>query len=237
MSNQSPVSGRQSPVTGNRNPETGHQFSRQYPIAKEGWPFVGIALALSILGFVWHPIVGGLLLVLVAFNLYFFRNPKRISPQNPDFIVSPADGKILYVEKVIESRFLKKEVLKLSIFMSPLNVHVNRIPVTGQIKQISYNKGKFLTAFSEKASLDNEQNALIIENDKKEEILFIQIAGWLARRIVCYAKPGESWKQGDVFGLIRYGSRMDVYLPLGYLAEVKVGDKVKAGESVLARKN
>lgn len=212
-------------------------MKKQYFIAKEGWPFVGIALVLSALGFILHPVAGGLLLGLVFFNLYFFRNPERISPQNPDFIVSPADGKILHVEKVIESQFLKKEVLKVSIFMSPLNVHVNRIPVTGQIKQVSYNKGKFLTAFHEKASLENEQNALIIENDKKEEILFVQIAGWLARRIVCYAKPGETWKRGDVFGLIRYGSRMDIYLPLDYLVEVKVGDKVKAGITILARKN
>lgn len=119
--------------------------------------------------------------------------------------------------------------------MSPLNVHVNRIPVTGTITQVSYNKGKFFPAHAEKASLDNEQNALVIETPAKKQILFIQIAGWLARRIVNYAKSGDTWQAGDIFGLIRFGSRVDVYMPLDVTVCVKLGDKTKCGETILAK--
>lgn len=123
----------------------------------------------------------------------------------------------------------------MSIFMSPLNVHVNKIPVSGVVQEVKYNKGKYFPAFAEKASLDNEQNAIVVESEQGEKILFIQIAGWLARRIACYAKPGQHWNRGDLFGLIRFGSRVDVYLPLGHQILVQKGQKVKSGETILAQ--
>lgn len=205
-------------------------------LVREGYPFVAIGLALTIAGWLTHPVVGVFFLGLTLFVAAFFRNPKRILTADPRGIFSPADGKIIFSELVEEKKFLKEQVHKLSIFMSPMDVHVNRMPVTGWVSELSYNKGRFLTAFHDKASSLNEQNAVVIKNEAGEKILFVQIAGWLARRIVCYLKPGELWKQGDIFGLIRFGSRMDVYFPLRYEVRVNLGDKVKAGETLLARK-
>lgn len=173
-------------------------------------------------------------LLLLAFCLYFFRNPKRSPQGDEQQIVSPADGRVLEISEVQEERFLNEKMQRISIFMSPLNVHVNRMPITGRVETVSYNRGKFFPAFSEKASLDNEQNAIVIKNDRGVYCLFIQIAGWLARRIVCHATVGESWRRGDVFGMIRFGSRVDVYLPCHYLVKVGKDQRVCAGETILA---
>lgn len=194
------------------------------PIAKEGTPFIGISLGLTVSGWLIHPLLGAFFSGLTLFVVYFFRNPVRHVPSDKTAIISPADGKIIKIGEVI------------SIFMSPMDPHVNRVPVGGTVESVSYNKGKFLTAFHEKASFDNEQNAVVIRSDTGEKILFVQIAGWLARRIVCYLKPGVRVAQGDVFGLIRFGSRMDVHVPVHYAIQVKMGDRVKAGETVLAKK-
>jgi len=204
-------------------------------IAREGYPIIAVALLLVVGGWFIHPYVAAVLSLGLIFCLYFFRNPTRDVPMDSSLVIAPADGKIIRVGEVDENRFLNQKVKKVSIFMSPFNVHVNRIPVEGTIKKVAYNKGKYFPAFSEKASLENEQNAIVIENKKGENILFVQIAGWLARRIVCHAKPGESLKQGSIFGLIRFGSRVDVYLPLDYSIIVEVGQKVKGGESILAK--
>lgn len=205
-------------------------------IVREGYPFIAISLGLSVAGLFIHLTVVLFFFGLTLFVVYFFRNPERRAVADPASIISPADGKIIFSGLVEEKKFLKEQVHKLSIFMSPMDVHVNRMPVTGWVSELAYNKGQFLTAFHDKASSLNEQNAVVIKNEAGEKILFVQIAGWLARRIVCYLKPGELWKQGDIFGLIRFGSRMDVYFPLSYDVCVVMGQKVKGGETLLARK-
>lgn len=205
-------------------------------LAREGYPILLGALVLTVLAYWWHPLIAVIPGLFLVFSVYFFRNPKRTAPVGESFVITPADGKVLSVSTVDEGRFLKDKRLRVCIFMSPFNVHVNRIPVTGTVETVSYNRGKFFPAYAEKASLDNEQNAVVIANAAGEKILFIQIAGWLARRIVSYAKPGERWEQGSIYGLIRFGSRMDVYLPLNYNVKVKVGEMVKAGETILANK-
>lgn len=204
-------------------------------IAKEGTPFILVLALMVLLGGFLHPLIGALCFILLVFVIYFFRNPKRSVPDMPG-VLAPADGRVIHVGEVQEERYLKDRVKKISIFMSPLNVHVNRIPVDGTIKGIFYNTGKYFRAFAEKASLDNEQNAILMEASDGGRILFVQIAGFLARRIVCYARPNEDWKRGAIFGMIRFGSRMDVYVPLQYEILVKNGDHVRAGETLLARK-
>lgn len=211
-----------------------YPHDKYHPIAPEGFVIVGAFSVLSVIGmFLFWP-VGVLFFLLELFSLYFFRNPKRALVQNDSVLLCPADGTVLEWKEVEEGRFLKQKVKRLSIFMSPFDVHVNRIPVSGRVTEVSYNKGKFFPAYAEKASLENEQNAVVIENKFGEKIMFVQIAGWLARRIVSYVKPGDEWKQGQIFGVIRFGSRMDIYMPLGYKENVKKGDKVKAGETKIA---
>ncbi len=197
-------------------------------IAREGWPFIGIALAV----FIITVTIGSIPLVVAAFLLtlfvvWFFRNPERETPKEKGVVVSPADG------TVIAAMGNSGGDTKISIFMSVFNVHVNRIPATGVVKRIEYNKGKFLVASKDKASLDNEQNAITIEDENGRRIKFVQIAGLVARRIVCYLKEGDSVNRGERFGMIRFGSRMDVYLPAGFTIQVKKGDKVSAGSTVL----
>ncbi len=208
----------------------------QPAIAREGFPFIAIASVLVALAYFIHPFLLGFTVLLWLFVVYFFRNPPRIVPQEKGSLICPADGKIIFAGEVHEDRYLKRPCFKISIFMSPFNVHVNRIPVEGVVTQVSYNKGKFFGAYSDKASLDNEQNAVVIKTAEGEEILFVQIAGFLARRIVCYAAVGDVWKAGDIFGLIRFGSRMDVYFPSSYQSQISLGQHVKAGETLLARR-
>lgn len=210
------------------------QCKTHHMIAPEGYPVIGVVLVLAVVLWFVHPIAFAVGMAGLVFTLYFFRNPKRSVPVGEGLVVSPADGKIINIAEVEEKRFLNSPMKRISIFMSPLNVHVNRVPVTGTVRKVSYNKGKFFPAFAEKASLDNEQNAVVMESKGGSPVLFVQIAGWLARRIVCHAREGENWNCGSIYGLIRFGSRVDVYLPLGYEIEVRIGDKVKAGESVIA---
>jgi phosphatidylserine decarboxylase len=188
--------------------------------------------------------------ILFLFSIYFFRDPERkVSAANNE-VISPADGKIIYAEKIYDSRYLKKNVFKISIFMSLFNVHVNRIPISGKVIEIKYNKGKFFSANLDKASLENEYNAVILEIDSpgiaglgknthhkngKIIIAFVQIAGLVARRIVCKINKDDRVIAGDRFGLIKYGSRMDIYLPSDFIAYVKVNDKVHAGETLIGR--
>jgi phosphatidylserine decarboxylase len=170
---------------------------------------------------------------ITLFTAFFFRNPKRRIPSLENIILSPADGKIIYVGEYEEDRFLKKKVLKVSIFMSILDVHLNRAPVSGKVLQKSYHPGRFLVANAEKSSLLNEQNAIILETEDRLKILLIQIAGFVARRIVCYAKADDTLRRGEIFGMVRFGSRVDLYLPTEVKLLVTVGQHVKGGESII----
>ena len=206
----------------------------QLPIAKEGLPFlipmVLLTVFLGILGWkVWMSL--GILLSL--FIAYFFRNPKRKIPNLQNIILSPADGRVIHVGECEEDRFLKEKALKVSIFMSLFDVHLNRAPVSGKVLGRSYFPGRFLVASAEKSSLLNEQNAVIVETEDRFKILLIQIAGFVARRIVCYAKTGDLLRRGEIFGLIRFGSRVDLYLPPEVKPIVRVGQHVKGGESII----
>ena len=207
---------------------------QRWPIAKEGLPFViGAVIVAVFFGVIGWMVLAFFGLVLTAFIAYFFRNPERKIPTRPNVILAPADGKVIHVGEVDEERFLKQRVMKVSIFMSLFDVHVNRAPVSGKVIQRSYRPGKFLTANHDKASVLNEQNAIIVEMENRFQILVVQIAGLVARRIVCYPKAGDSLKKGEIFGLIRFGSRVDLYLPLAVRYYVKVGQSVKGGETIL----
>ena len=208
--------------------------TKRWPIAEEGFPFL---IASAILGVLFIALGWGTLaalaLLLTGFIAFFFRNPKRTIPEQDNAILSPADGKIVHVGEVFEDRFLKKKALKVSIFMSIFDVHINRAPADGKIVETHYNPGRFLVASREKSSLLNEQNALTLEMDDRTKILFIQIAGFVARRIVCYAKAGNMLRRGEIFGLIRFGSRVDLYLPIEVQPAVRLGQHVTGGESII----
>lgn len=205
------------------------------PLAREGYPFI-LASIFAIITF-WLIGLRGISYISLGaavFIISFFRNPERNIPSGEDSIVSPADGKVIIVQKVMEGRILKAEALKISIFMNVFNVHVNRVPASGKVLGIFYNPGKFFSADKDKASLENEQNALLIEAENGKRFVVNQIAGLIARRIVCYAKEGDMVEKGKRFGMIRFGSRLDVYLPVDCRVNVKLGDRVKAGSSIIA---
>lgn len=206
----------------------------KWPVAKEGLPFI-IPAALLTAFFVvmsWN-LLTFLGIFCTLFIVFFFRNPKRKIPTLENIILSPADGKIIHVGEDEEERFLKERVLKVSIFMSIFDVHLNRAPVAGKVLERSYLPGRFLVASVDKSSLLNEQNALILETEDRLKILLVQIAGFVARRIVCYAKAGDTLRRGETFGLIRFGSRVDLYLPKDVKPIVRVGQHVKGGESII----
>ena len=203
-------------------------------MAKEGIPFLILPLLLAVLAFGMGWSTLAFLAILAAlFIAFFFRNPRRNIPAQQNAILSPADGKIIYVGEWTEERFLKQRALKVSIFMSIFDVHLNRAPVAGRVLERNHHPGRFLVASREKSSLLNEQNALILETEDRFKILLVQIAGFIARRIVCYADTGDTVKQGEIFGLIRFGSRVDLYLPPEVKPLVSIGQHVKGGESII----
>ena len=203
-------------------------------MAKEGIPFLILPLLLTVLAFGMGWSTLAFLAALAAlFIVFFFRNPRRNIPAQQNAILSPADGKIIYVGEWTEERFLKQRALKVSIFMSIFDVHLNRAPVAGRVLERNHHPGRCLVASREKSSLLNEQNALILETEDRFKILLVQIAGFIARRIVCYADTGDTVKQGEIFGLIRFGSRVDLYLPPEVKPLVSVGQHVKGGESII----
>ncbi|MBC8053585.1 MAG: phosphatidylserine decarboxylase family protein [Sphingobacteriaceae bacterium] len=178
------------------------------------------------------------LVYIISFALFitilqFFRSPSRKWSQNDGHIICPADGKVVVIEETTESEYFKDKRLQVSIFMSPINVHVNRNPISGIVKFVKYHKGKYLVAWDPKSSTDNERTTIVVENKEGVPVLFRQIAGALARRIVWYVKEGDEVKQGDQFGFIKFGSRVDVFLPVGTKINVKIGDTVKGGITVL----
>jgi len=204
------------------------------PIALEGLPFI---LPLVILFLVFLAL-GGFRTSLVffflsAFVVWFFRNPERSVPADEKAILSPADGRVLKVEELVEDEILGKPVKKVSIFMNVFNVHVNRMPVSGTVRKIRYTPGQFLSANLDKASKLNERNAVLVEGKDGREILTTQIAGLIARRIVCWVKEGMSVEKGERFGLIRFGSRLEVFMPPDVRVAVRKGDRVRAGETTI----
>ncbi len=203
------------------------------PVASEGWifilPLVIVTVLLFILG--WrYP--GYTVLALTVFVLFFFRDPERAVPQGDNLVVSPADGRVIVVKDIFEPTYLKQDVKQISIFLSVFNVHVNRAPIGGSVETVKYNPGKFHVASVDKASLDNEQTAMVITQGGRK-VLVKQIAGLIARRIVCYPKPGDSLSRGERYGLIRFGSRVDIFLPRDAELRVKVGDRVKGARDVI----
>ena len=210
---------------------------RFYPhpiIAREGWPFILAGLLLSIIVTAcagWWSLPFWL---FTAFALQFFRDPSRPIPQDADAVLCPADGRIVVVEKALDP-YRNVEALKISVFMNVFNVHSQRAPVDGTITGVKYNKGKFVNAALDKASTENERNAVLATTRSGREITFVQVAGLVARRILCYIGEGEKVVRGERYGFIRFGSRVDVYLPLDARAEVAIGDKVSASSTILAR--
>lgn len=206
----------------------------QVPVAQEGYPFIGFAafctLVLALLGL---PAATVISFIATTFILCFFRDPERLGPTRQDALVSPADGKVILVEKIPENSFTGGEVQKVSIFMNVFNVHVNRIPCNGQVEKVIFKPGKFYSADSAKGGLENEYCAIVVTTSGGKTLAFVQIAGLIARRIVCWLEPGDAVARGRRFGLIRFGSRVDLYLPVETEVIIKVGDKVRAGETVL----
>lgn len=204
------------------------------PILLEALPFLLMTLgAAAVLGYLGYGVLAGIAISLALFILWFFRNPNRIIPKKDNGVVCPADGKVVEVSKVYEKDLLQAEAIKIGIFMSPLDVHVNRIPCEGKVLSIHHRSGKFLSAFKESASIENEQNAVLLETLKGKRVLFVQIAGVLARRIVYWIHEGQQVQMGQPFGLIKFGSRMDLYLPVNTQVYVRPADRVKAGSTLV----
>ena len=207
------------------------------PIAKEGFIFIIPLAFLAAVFYLFDRIwLAGLFEGLFLFCIWFFRDPERNIPIEPNVIVSPADGKVVEIIKESDPLLPSDNYMRISIFLNVFNVHVNRIPIAGKIEATRFNKGKFLNAANHKASLDNEQTAILINNGNIK-ILVKQIAGLIARRIVCYAKEGEEYQLGERFGLIRFGSRTDIFVPEGTEIKVKEGEIVSGGSSIIGYLN
>jgi phosphatidylserine decarboxylase len=204
------------------------------PVVREGLVFIFPLLSIS--AFLWILGISAwawFFSLLTVFVISFFRDPERTIPAGDKAILSPADGKIIRIESCTEERFLKGPALKVSIFMSVFNVHVNRIPLSGRIAEVVYRPGKFVSANLDKASAANEQNALLLEASGGTKLLFVQIAGLIARRIVCWVRKGDPVERGRRFGMIRFGSRMDVYLPPNVQIQARLGQKAYGGQTIL----
>ena len=211
------------------------RIHNRLPVAREGLPFIltgcFVTLILFLLGLLILPVITAL---LTLFTLYFFRDPDREIPAQERAVLSPADGKVVELRKFEDNvNPLGESALRVSIFMSVFNVHVNRIPISGKITGISYHPGKFLSANLDKASAENENNKILLETDDGKKLMTVQIAGLIARRIVCWIRENDLVIAGNRFGLIRFGSRLDVYLPYDSQITVQLNQKVRAGESRL----
>ena len=210
-------------------------MSYPHPIlAREGWPFIGGALVVAMLVAYFFGLAWSLPLWLIAvFVIQFFRDPPRAIPAQPNAVVSPADGRIVRVQKTLDP-YTQTEALLVSVFMNVFNVHSNRSPVDGTVEHIEYRAGTFVNADLDKASSENERNALVVKMSDGARMSVVQVAGLIARRILCYVKPGEVLQRGQRYGFIRFGSRVDVYLPLSARPKVAVGDKVYATSTIIA---
>ncbi len=209
---------------------------KNYPhpiIAREGWPFLAIATILAIAATAWCAAWSIPVWIIALFILQFFRDPAREIPQLAGAVLSPADGRIVAVER-INDPYVQREAIKVSVFMNVFNVHSNRSPVDGTVQQIWYYPGKFVNADLDKASTENERNAMWLKTANGADITSVQVAGLIARRILCYVKAGDALARGQRYGFIRFGSRVDVYLPLHAVVKVSIGDKVSATTTILA---
>jgi phosphatidylserine decarboxylase len=206
----------------------------QIPLAREGYPFiVFIGFATLISALLGYEFIAVLLFFVTGFVFYFFRDPERIIPDAEDAVVSPADGKVILVEKIFDDRFVNEHAYKVSIFMSIFDVHVNRLPFAGEVEKIQYAAGSFYAANTDQGGLANEHCAVILSTPKNFRYAVVQVAGLVARRIVCWAEKGDTLERGSRFGLIRFGSRVDIYLPQQVQLEVRSGQRVRAGETVI----
>jgi len=203
-------------------------------IAREGWPFLAITVAVAGLACYFAGWWSAPLWLAALFVLQFFRDPPREIPQGEGLVICPADGRVIVVGEAADPYRGGARSLKISVFMNVFNVHSNRSPADAVVKSVEYRKGLFVNASFDKASSDNERNALVLRMDDGTEMSCVQVAGLIARRILCYAKQGDRLARGERYGFIRFGSRVDVYLPPGSKARVAIGDKVKATSTVLA---
>ena len=211
---------------------------------KEGFKIIRntIITVIIVNGIAWYAFSESNLIKLLTFTsvvfiiliLQFFRNPKRVIPVKSNQVIAPADGKIVVLEETVEYEYFKEKRIQVSIFMSPFNVHVNRYPISGEVKFTKYHPGKFLVAWHPKSSIENERTTIVIESEKTGPILLRQIAGAVAKRIVLYAKKGEKCSQGHDMGFIKFGSRVDLFLPLDAKINIKMNDIVKGGQTVIA---
>ena len=210
-------------------------LSGQPVIAREGWPFLGLAFVAAVAASYW---AGGWIALpfwlVFIFILQFFRDPARDPVQGEGLVLSPADGRVVAVEKA-QDPWLEREALKISVFMNVFNVHSNRSPVDGEVKGMWYHAGEFVNAALDKASVHNERNAVWFRTEAGQDVTCVQVAGLVARRILCYVAMGDRLVRGQRYGFIRFGSRVDLYLPLDAEVTAALGDKVYAAESVLAR--
>jgi phosphatidylserine decarboxylase len=219
-------------------------------LAPEGYPYIFGSLLITVIAsvfLIWNWKSGSynftfyllfftscFLFGLVIFMAFFFRDPERKVPEGKGLFVSPADGKVILIKDIYEKDYLKSDTKEISIFMSPLNVHVNRAPCDGNVSIIKYSPGRFKAAYKDEASIENE-NIVMVLDGKEGRVLVRQVAGFLARRAVCKAKVGDVLRRGERYGIIKFGSRLDVYLPKDVKVAVNLGEKVKAGETVIAR--
>jgi phosphatidylserine decarboxylase len=203
-------------------------------IAREGWPFLAIAIVVAMLASHFLPGIVSLLAWIAAlFVLQFFRDPARVIPQDENAVLSPADGRVIKVERT-QDPYGEREAILVSVFMNVFNVHSNRSPADCTIQKMQYFPGKFFNADLDKASTDNERNAIVAQTSDGQTITFVQVAGLIARRILCYAREGDQLARGQRYGFIRFGSRVDVYLPPTATVKVAIGDKVSATTTILA---
>ena len=206
--------------------------NKNFSVVLDGLVFiVPLAVLTGVLAYLKVTGMSMFFLAVTLFVLWFFRNPDRVTPEDEKAVISPADGRIIKIEEVEEQEILRGRARKVSIFMNVFNVHVKRAPCAGTVKEIVYREGRFFSANLDKASALNERNSVLIETVDGSRILTIQIAGVIARRIVCWVKEGMGIEKGERFGLIKFGSRLEVFMPLDATIPVKVGDKVRAGET------
>jgi phosphatidylserine decarboxylase len=210
------------------------KFPYPHPlIAREGWPFLAIAILVSVLMTVWFGWWSLPFWIVSLFVLQFFRDPPREGTTVANAVLSPADGRIVMIGEV-DDPYAERRALKISVFMNVFNVHSNRSPVDGTVQSVEYFPGKFFNAALDKASLENERNAMVLATPEGHVVTAVQVAGLIAKRILCYAKQGQTLSRAQRYGFIRFGSRVDVYLPLGASPRVAIGDKVSAATTVLA---
>ena len=205
------------------------------PVAAEGWPFIAAFVGVAVFGTVLCPFLPGTvtLWLLAGWCLWFFRDPERELPSGDGLVIAPADGRVVAIEEVT-APLSGQPARKFSIFMNVFSVHVNRCPIQGQITNLAYHPGRFLNAALDKASVENERMEILVTSPSGVVLSFVQVAGLIARRIVCRLKVGQSVRQGERFGLIRFGSRVDVYLPLSAKIHLSLGEQTRAGETVIA---